>query len=87
MPTSSIGRKNSKLWVNEALLAGGKQLTTRQTIDWIKVNRPVPISDFATLTKRGDENVFCREIRFARIDLKAEGIIHDRAGRGIWTLC
>ena len=86
MPTSSVNRAATKQWLYNALVANGGTITPLGAYRWIVENEPVPHRDIVTRTKRGNESVFRKEIRFARLDLVQEGILDDRAHWGVWTL-
>lgn len=70
-------------WVVNALTALGPS-TPKTVYDWVRKNEPVPVADLSGLTSDG-ENLFEKEIRFARWKLRQEGTIVSPR-RGIWAL-
>lgn len=76
-------RKTYCLWVINALKALGPS-TPKQVYDWIRKNETVPAADLSGLTADG-ENLFEKEVRFARLDLFQDGTIKSPK-RGVWAL-
>jgi hypothetical protein len=80
----SMPRATYCRWVVNALKAL-RSATPQEVYHWIKENEAVPLSELSGLTLDG-ENLFKKNVRWARLDLKREGVVSDREGRGVWTL-
>jgi hypothetical protein len=70
-------------WVVKALTALGPS-APRAVYDWIRRNESVPAADLFGLTGDG-ENLFEKEVRFARWQLRQEGTVVSPE-RGVWAL-
>lgn len=70
-------------WVVNALKAPGPT-KPKAVYDWIRRNEAVPAADL-TGTTSDDENLFEKNVRWARFQLKHEGVVASPA-HGIWTL-
>lgn len=70
-------------WVVNALKALGPS-TPKAVYHWIRRNELVPAADLSGQTKDGD-NLFEKEIRFARWQLRQEGTIVSPK-HGVWAL-
>ena len=81
MPAAS--RATYCLWVENALKSLGPS-TPKTVYDWIRKNEAVPAADLSGLTSDG-ENLFEKEVRFARWQLRQEGTIISPK-RGVWSL-
>lgn len=81
MPSAS--RTTYCRWVFDALTALGPS-TPISVYDWIRKNQPVPAADLSGLTSDG-QNLFEKEVRFARLDLFQEGTVLSPK-RGVWAL-
>ncbi|WP_454289017.1 hypothetical protein [Rhizobium arsenicireducens] len=81
MPAAS--RATYCLWVVDALTTLGPS-TPKAVYDWIRKNEPVPAADLSGLTSDG-ENLFEKEVRFARWQLRLEGTVLSPK-RGVWSL-
>ena len=81
---TSTSRKIYCTWVEKALHALGRGSPT-QVADWIEANEVVPLADLTGVTPDG-ENLFYKNVRWARFTLFKAGIVSNREGRGVWTL-
>ena len=59
--------------------------TPQQVYRWIRLNEAVPAADLGGLTSDA-ENLFEKNVRWARLDLHKRGIVSNREGRGVWSL-
>lgn len=69
-------------WVELALRALGPS-TPASVHRWIRANEPVP-ADLAGTTANG-ENLFEKNVRWARFQLSKEGVVAN-SKRGVWAL-
>jgi hypothetical protein len=81
---TSVPRATSCNWVVNALKALGSA-TPQEVYRWIKENEAVPLSELSGLTLDG-ENLFEKNVRWARLTLFQKGVVSDREGHGVWTL-
>lgn len=81
MPIAS--RETYCRWITNALSALGPS-SPKTVYDWIRRNEAVPAADLSGLTSDG-ENMFEKEVRFARWKMSRDGRISSPA-RGIWAL-
>ncbi|WP_137135629.1 winged helix-turn-helix domain-containing protein [Rhizobium sp. FKY42] len=81
MPSAS--RATYCRWVVNALKALGPS-TPKSVYEWIRKNEPVPAADLSGQTADG-ENLFKKEVRFARWKMRQEGVIVSPK-RGVWAL-
>lgn len=81
MPTTS--RNIYCNWVVNALRALGPTKPAA-VYDWIRRNETVPAADLTGTTNDG-ENIFEKNVRWARFQLRHEGIVTSPT-RGIWAL-
>ncbi len=81
---TSIPRATYCKWVVNALTAL-KSATPQEVYHWIKENEAVPLSELSGLTLDG-ENLFKKNVRWARFALFKKRVVSDREGRGVWTL-
>lgn len=70
-------------WVVNALKALGYAKPS-DVYDWIRNNEAVPTADLTGITDDG-ENLFEKNVRWARFQLRHEGVVTSPA-RGIWAL-
>lgn len=70
-------------WIINALTVLGPS-GPQAVYDWIRRNEMVPTADLSGLTSDG-ENLFEKEVRFARWKLRREGTILSPR-RGVWAL-
>lgn len=80
----SASRATYCLWVKNALKALGRG-SPQQVYRWIRANEAVPAADLAAVTSDG-ENLFEKNVRWARFTLFKAKIVSNREGRGIWLL-
>jgi len=81
---ASVSRKIYCNWVENALKALGRA-TPPEVYDWIRANEAVPVSEVTGMTSDG-ENLFKKNVRWARFTLFKAGVVSKREGYGIWTL-
>ena len=67
-------------WVINALRVLGSA-TPKQVYRWIRDNETVPEAELAGITPDG-ENLFEKNVRWARFTLRKRGAVSDRTGRG-----
>lgn len=81
MPVAS--RDTYCRWIANCLKALGPS-TPKAVYDWIRKNEAVPAADLSGQIADG-ENLFEKEVRFARWKMRQEGVIVSPT-RGIWAL-
>jgi len=81
---ASATRKTYCLWVENALKALGHG-SPQQVYRWIRTNELVPAADLAGATSDG-ENLFEKNVRWARFTLFKAKTVSNREGRGVWLL-
>lgn len=80
---SAASRQTYCKWVVNALVALGPSRPA-SVYDWIRRNETVPAADIHGTTTDG-ENLFEKNVRWARFTLAREGTVASPA-RGIWAL-
>ncbi len=81
---ASATRSTYCLWVANALKSHGCG-SPQQVYRWIRANELVPAADLAGATPDG-ENLFEKNVRWARFTLFKAKIVSNREGRGNWLL-
>lgn len=80
---TAASRQTYGKWVVNALKALGPS-RPKAVYDWIRKNEPVPFADLNGTTSDG-ENLFEKNVRWARFDLSKDGTLSSPA-HGIWAL-
>jgi hypothetical protein len=81
---ASATRSTYCLWVTNALKSLGRG-TPQQVYRWIKAHELVPAADLSGATSDG-ENLFEKNVRWARFTFYKAKIVSNREGRGAWLL-
>lgn len=81
---AAIPRETYKKWVIEALRTLGATTPT-MVYQWILEQKTIPSGDINDLTPDGKDVIYKKEIRWARLELRMNGVIKDGA-RGLWEL-